>query len=237
MAVARHVAAEHADLALGDLARRALILPADTARSLALLQEAGLIDHEDRIVIGQRFKRIITHDIAQIVGIPPATALKWPADARGRDRRQPRLASSPSCGVPLRSDDAQSSSVASIDAPAIPRPPHHGHPWIQNSRTNATVMLGCPLPPQALNRYRDIASAARSGRRPTHELPKGFHRIRHYGLLDNGNRAAMSPKSETGSPWCRASRSHPSLLRRAGLKGPARSPTAVIPRMRASTDG
>jgi hypothetical protein len=24
-----------------------------------------------------------------------------------------------------------------------------------------------------------------------HVLPKGFHRIRHYGLLANGNRAAM----------------------------------------------
>jgi hypothetical protein len=27
-----------------------------------------------------------------------------------------------------------------------------------------------------------------------HVLPKGFHRIRHYGLLANGNRAAMIAK-------------------------------------------
>ena len=28
-----------------------------------------------------------------------------------------------------------------------------------------------------------------------HVLPKGFHRIRHYGLLANGNRAAMIAKA------------------------------------------
>jgi hypothetical protein len=47
-------------------------LPAHAAGRLALLQEPSLIDHKDRVVIGQRFERIITHDIAQIVGIPPA---------------------------------------------------------------------------------------------------------------------------------------------------------------------
>ena len=73
VAVARHIAAEDADLAVGDLARRPGILPADAARSLALLQEPGLINHKHRVVIGQRFERIITHHIAQIVGIPPST--------------------------------------------------------------------------------------------------------------------------------------------------------------------
>src|ERR1019366_4986547 len=40
-----------------------------------------------------------------------------------------------------RNDDAQSSSVASTDAPAIHDPPNHGGPWIQKSKENATVML------------------------------------------------------------------------------------------------
>ncbi|HZM11098.1 MAG TPA: hypothetical protein VFC15_12895, partial [Candidatus Limnocylindrales bacterium] len=41
-----------------------------------------------------------------------------------------------------RSEDAQSSSVPSIDAPAIHDPPNHGRPWIQKSKENATVVLG-----------------------------------------------------------------------------------------------
>ena len=39
MAVARHIAGEHTDLAIGDRASRPSILPADAARSLALLQD------------------------------------------------------------------------------------------------------------------------------------------------------------------------------------------------------
>ncbi|HZL61312.1 MAG TPA: hypothetical protein VFC32_03330, partial [Pseudolabrys sp.] len=40
-----------------------------------------------------------------------------------------------------RNEDAQSSSVPSIDAPAIHDPPNHGRPWIQKSKENATVVL------------------------------------------------------------------------------------------------
>jgi hypothetical protein len=32
---------------------------------------------------------------------------------------------------------------------------------------------------------------------PIHVLPKGFHRIRHYGLLANGNRTAPTSASPT----------------------------------------
>src|SRR5271169_2190597 len=46
-----------------------------------------------------------------------------------------------SCAFTSRSEDAQSSSVASIDAPAIHDPPNHGGPWIQKSKESATVML------------------------------------------------------------------------------------------------
>ncbi|HTV71887.1 MAG TPA: hypothetical protein VMF90_25420 [Rhizobiaceae bacterium] len=45
-----------------------------------------------------------------------------------------------------RSEDAHSSSVVSIDAPAIHDPPNHGDPSSQNSPQNATVMLGIAFP-------------------------------------------------------------------------------------------
>jgi hypothetical protein len=73
MALPRHIAGKNANLAVGDLPRRSGILPADTARGLALLQKAGLVDHQHRVIVGQRFERIITHDVAQIIGIPTAT--------------------------------------------------------------------------------------------------------------------------------------------------------------------
>src|SRR4051812_21977218 len=44
-----------------------------------------------------------------------------------------------------RSEDAQSSSVVSIDAPAIHDSPNHGDPSIQRSGDSATVMLGFEL--------------------------------------------------------------------------------------------
>src|ERR1700737_1241341 len=44
-----------------------------------------------------------------------------------------------------RSDEAQSSSVVSIEAPAIHDLPNHGYPWIQRSRRFATVVLGWPV--------------------------------------------------------------------------------------------
>src|SRR5271169_4601276 len=50
-----------------------------------------------------------------------------------------------SCAFTSRSEHAQSSSVASIDAPAIHDPPNHGGPWIQKSKECATVMLALQL--------------------------------------------------------------------------------------------
>ena len=41
----------------------------------------------------------------------------------------------------VRSDDAQTSNVSSIEAPAIHDLPNHGDPWIQRSGKTATVML------------------------------------------------------------------------------------------------
>src|SRR5580658_4682953 len=53
MTVARYVGSEDANLAVRDLACGTSVLPRHSARRFALLEKAGLIDHEDRIVIRQ----------------------------------------------------------------------------------------------------------------------------------------------------------------------------------------
>jgi hypothetical protein len=74
MPVARHRGGEHADLAGGDLPRRARVLACNPAGRLALLQKAGLVDDKNRLLIGQRFQRVIAHNVAQRIGVPVATA-------------------------------------------------------------------------------------------------------------------------------------------------------------------
>ena len=74
MAARCDIAGENADLAVRDLACRARILPRDAAGRLALFQKSRLVDDENRILVGQRFQRIIAHDVAQCVRVPaPAT--------------------------------------------------------------------------------------------------------------------------------------------------------------------
>ena len=58
MAVTRDIGREHTHLAVGDLARRTRVLPVHAARSLALLQKSGLINHQNRIIIGQGLDQI-----------------------------------------------------------------------------------------------------------------------------------------------------------------------------------
>src|SRR4051812_20250883 len=53
MTVARYVGSEDSDLAVRDLARGPRVLPCHSARRLTLFEKAGLVDHEDRIVIRQ----------------------------------------------------------------------------------------------------------------------------------------------------------------------------------------
>ena len=61
-------------MAVRDLACGTSVLPRHSARRLALLEKAGLVDHEDRIVIRQMLDDIIANDIAQVISIPiPAT--------------------------------------------------------------------------------------------------------------------------------------------------------------------
>src|SRR5271170_3680319 len=74
MTMPRNVGREDPDLAVRDLARRTRVLSRHATRRLALLEKAGLVDHEHRIVIGQMLDDIVTHDVAQRIGIPiPAT--------------------------------------------------------------------------------------------------------------------------------------------------------------------
>jgi hypothetical protein len=74
MTMARNVGSEDADLAVRNLTCRTGVLPRHSARRLALLEKAGLVDHEDRIVIRQMLDDIIANDIAQVISIPiPAT--------------------------------------------------------------------------------------------------------------------------------------------------------------------
>src|ERR1700704_2918890 len=70
MTVARNVGSEDSDLAVRDLACRTSVLPRHSARRLALLEKAGLVDHEHRIVIRQMLDDIIADDIAQAISIP-----------------------------------------------------------------------------------------------------------------------------------------------------------------------
>ena len=74
MAVARDIGREHADLAIGDLARRTRVLARNAARCLALFQKAGLINDKNRLLVGEGFQRVIAHDVAQRFRVPPAAA-------------------------------------------------------------------------------------------------------------------------------------------------------------------
>ena len=69
-----HVGGEDPDLAVGDLARRARVLPRDAARGVALLEEAGLVEHQHRPRVGQRLERVVAHQVAQRVRLPAAAA-------------------------------------------------------------------------------------------------------------------------------------------------------------------
>src|SRR6267378_4916412 len=74
MTVARNVGREDTDLAVRDLARRTSVLTRHAARRFALFEKAGLIDHEDRVIVRQMLDDIIADDIAQGIRIPiPAT--------------------------------------------------------------------------------------------------------------------------------------------------------------------
>jgi hypothetical protein len=98
VALGGHIGGEDADLAIGDLAGRAGVLPSDAARRLALLQKAGLVDGQHRVPLGQRLKSIVAHNVAQRLGIPVAQhrLLTPGADIASRLRPHPARRSGPS---------------------------------------------------------------------------------------------------------------------------------------------
>src|SRR5271167_582355 len=57
-----------------NFARRTSVLPCYPARSLALLEKAGFIDHQHRVLVRKMLGGIVAHQLAQRIGIPPVTA-------------------------------------------------------------------------------------------------------------------------------------------------------------------
>src|ERR1700704_195137 len=169
MTVTRNVGREDADLAVRDLARRTSVLTRHAARRFALLEKAGLIDHEDRVIVRQMLDDIIADDIAQGIRIPiPATQDRllppWARIACG-------LSAHPT-GLALLISKQTFQKKACILRNTLlpeqwtyplldltkrrrpqrkrlfnrrclrPRCSNHGCPWIQKASQKATVMLG-----------------------------------------------------------------------------------------------
>ena len=73
VAMPRDVGRKDADLAVRDLAGRARVLAGDAAAGLALLEEPGLVEDQNRIVGGKGLDDIVAHDVAQRIRVPAAT--------------------------------------------------------------------------------------------------------------------------------------------------------------------
>src|SRR5882672_3624118 len=171
MAMTRKVGSEDADLAICNLACRTSVLPRHTARRLALLEKAGLVDDEDRIVICQMLDDIVADNIAQGIGIPiPATKDRllppWTRIASCLRAHPTGLAlliaeqtlQKKAC-VPRNTFLPEQRTYPLLNLPKRrrpqrkrlfnrrclrPRSSNHGCPWIQKSSERATVMLGDP---------------------------------------------------------------------------------------------
>src|SRR6266478_2345178 len=172
MTVARYVGSEDANLAVRDLACGTSVLPRHPARRLALLEKAGLVDHQHRIVVRQMLDDIIADNITQAIRIPiPAT----------QDRLLPPRTGIASClrahptGFALLISQQTFQKQASIRRNTIlieqrtypfldlterrrpqpkrlfnrrwprPRSSNHGCPWIQKPAEKATVVLAADI--------------------------------------------------------------------------------------------
>jgi len=107
MTVVLNIGSKDPDLAVADLARETSVLPRHSARRLALLEKASLVDHEDRLVICQMLDDIIAEDIAKRLSIPIPAA---------QDRLLPSPASNRSCLAHLRADLPETSLHSSQHA-------------------------------------------------------------------------------------------------------------------------
>ena len=69
-----HIVVEHTDLAVRYLGRRTCILTCNTTLCLAQLEEARLINDQNRIIRGEVFYNILSNDVAKWVCIPTPAA-------------------------------------------------------------------------------------------------------------------------------------------------------------------
>src|SRR6185437_4530441 len=171
MTMTRNVGSEDADLAVRNLACRTSVLPRHSAGRLALLEKAGLVDHQHRIVIRQMLDDIVAHDIAQGISVPIPTTQNgllppWAGIAsrlrahptglallisqqtfqeQTRIRRNTLLREQRT--YPLldlsKRRRPQRKRLFNRRCPR-PRSPNHGCSWIQKPAIKATVMLGQP---------------------------------------------------------------------------------------------
>jgi hypothetical protein len=77
MAMARHIGGKNANLAVRDLPCGTRILPCHATRGFALLQEAGLINHQHCVIIAQMFDDILANKIPQRIGVPTVAAKQF----------------------------------------------------------------------------------------------------------------------------------------------------------------
>jgi hypothetical protein len=98
------VGGKDADLAVGDLAGRAGVLARHAARRPALLEEAGLVEHQHGITVGQRLQRVVAHQVAERVRLPAAAAEDGLLPPRAGIAR--RLGPHPAGLAPLRPEQA-----------------------------------------------------------------------------------------------------------------------------------
>jgi hypothetical protein len=147
----------------------AAVLPRHSARRLAMLEKAGLVDHKDRIVIRQMLNDIIADDFTQAISIPiPATEYRL-LPPRARIARC--LCAHPTSFALLISKQTfqkqacvrrntllpEQRMYPRLDLPKRrrpqrkrlfnrrclrPRSSNHGCPWTQRPSEKATVMLG-----------------------------------------------------------------------------------------------
>src|SRR6202048_5048869 len=189
MTVARNVGSEDSDLAVRDLARGTCVLPRHSARRLALLEKAGLVDHEHRIVIRQMLDDIITYDIAQGISIPihatqdrllppwAGIASRLRAHPTGlalliseqtfqeqtcirRNTLLPEQRTYPLLDLPKRRRP-QRKRLLNRRCPR-PRSSNHGCPLIQKLANNATVMLAQAFIDHEAARDRQFSQCARN---------------------------------------------------------------------------
>jgi hypothetical protein len=143
VAVARYVGREDADLAVGDLARRAGVLARHAAGGLALFEEAGLVQDQHGIAVGQALDRVVAHQVAQRVRLPAAAAedgLLAPGAGVAR-----RLGPHPAGLAPLRPEQA------------VEEQPRRGrHPLLREQRPHPPLHLpqrGGPELQRVLDRH------------------------------------------------------------------------------------